>query len=60
MGFFAAVNAKLSALQRPSPGQAVALFTFINVLNYLDRGIVPVSATAPVAPPVFATCEHPP
>jgi hypothetical protein len=29
-------------VSRLSAGNMVALFTFVNVLNYLDRGIVPV------------------
>lgn len=28
---------------RLSPWQMTMIFTFVNVLNYLDRGIVPVS-----------------
>ncbi len=30
-------------VSRLSAGQMVAIFTFVNILNYLDRGIVPVS-----------------
>jgi hypothetical protein len=30
-------------VSRLSAGQMTALFTFVNILNYLDRGIVPVS-----------------
>jgi hypothetical protein len=37
------MNPLRKLVSRLTAGQMVALFTFINILNYLDRGIVPVS-----------------